>query len=112
MKLSELIKKLQDLEKQKGDIYVPSSAIGAAYTPLYTKNYKGEFELSYDYIKSVDNLFEYLVSELEREPTEQVEKAYRKAEESHHSSGQVEVYWEFCELLDLLGVKYKEDWQC
>ena len=111
MKLSELIKNLQNLQKEKGDIYVPSSAINAVYTPLYTKNYKGDFELSYDYVKSVDNLFEYLVSELEIEPTEQVKKAYRKAEESHHSSGQVEVYWEFCELLDLLEVEYKKDWE-
>lgn len=111
MKLSELIKELQTLQKEKGDIYVPTSAIKAVYTPLYSKNYKGEFELSYDYIKSIDALFEYLVSELEIEPTEQVKKAYRKAEESHHSSGQVEVYWEFCELLDLLDIKYKEDWK-
>ena len=50
MKLSELIKNLQNLQKEKGDIYVPSSAINAVYTPLYTKNYKGDFELSYDYV--------------------------------------------------------------
>lgn len=111
MKLSELIKKMQELQKEKGDFYVPSSAINAVYTPLYVKNYKGEPELSYDYLKSVEELFDYLIMELEIEPTEQVKKAYRKAEESHHSSGQVEVYWEFCELLDLLEVDYKKDWE-
>lgn len=113
MKLSELIKKLQELQKEKGDIVVPSDAVKAVYTPLYTRNYKGEFELSHDYLKSIDSgfLFDYLVRELEIEATEQVRDAFNKAYGSHHSSGEVEVYWEFCELLDLLRIEYKKDWK-
>lgn len=115
MKLSELIKNLQNLQKDKGDIYVPSSAMKAVYMPLYAKNYKGEFELSYDYLKSLSSeglLFEYLMRELKIEKTEQqAEKAFNKAYDSRHSSGAVEVYWEFCELLDLLEIQYKKDWE-
>jgi len=112
MKLSEFIKKLQELQKEKGDISVPKNSIKAVYTPLYTKNYKGEFELSYDYLKSIDDTYElldYLVMELEIQPTEKVIRAYHKAYENYHSSGQVEVYYEFLQLLDLLDIEYK-DW--
>ena len=113
MKLSDFIEQLQDLKKEKGNINIPNNAINNIYMPLYTKNHKGDAQLSYDYLKSVDDLFDYLIMELEIEPTKKVKEAYSMAYESHHSSGQVEVYWEFCKLLDLLEIKYKDldEWE-
>lgn len=113
MKLSNLIKKLQDLQETRGDIEVLDNAFELCYKPLYTKNPKnGEFELSQDYLRSLDNeLLDYLLRELEVEPTKQVIRAYNKAYDSHHSYGQIQVYWEFIQLLDLLEVEYKKDWQ-
>lgn len=121
MKLSELIKKLQDLQKQKGDISIPNEAVKAIYMPLYYKKKNGDFELSIDYLKSIVNeldLFDYLCRELEIEPTKQGTKAYSKAYEayskaydSQHRYGQEQVYFEFISLLDLLEVDYKKDWE-
>ena len=113
MKLSILIEQLQNLKEEKGDINIPNNAMNSIYMPLYTKNHKGDAQLSYDYLKSVEDLFDYLVKELEIEVTDQIKEAYSKAYQSHHSSGQVEVYWEFCELLNLLRVKYKDldEWE-
>ena len=114
MKLSELIEQLQNLQKEKGDINIPNNSLNSIYMPLYTKNHKGEAELSYDYLKLLDDdLFDYLIRELEIEVTDQIKEAYSKAYQSHHSSGSVEVYWEFCELLDLMRVKYKDldEWE-
>ena len=90
MKLSDLIEQLQNLKEEKGDINIPNNAMNNLYMPLYTKNHKGEAELSYDYLKSLDeDLFDYLVKELEIEVTDQVKEAYSKAYQSHHSSGSV-----------------------
>lgn len=111
MKLSEVIKYLQELQSQIGDISVPIKVVEAIYQPLYRKK-NGEFELSQDYLRSLDNeLFDYLIRELEIEPTKQVARAYNKAYDSHHSYGQIQVYWKFIEFLDLLEVEYKKDWQ-
>ena len=111
MKVSEVIKYLQELQNQIGDISVPTKAVEAIYQPLYCKK-NGEFELSQNYLRSLDNeLLDYLIRELEIEPTKQVIRAYNKAYDSHHSYGQIQVYWEFIELLDLLEVEYKKDWR-
>lgn len=112
MKISEAIKYLQEIQKQIGDISIPVKALGAIYMPLYHKKKNGELELSIDYLKSLDNeLFEYLVRELEIEPTKQVINAYNKAYDSHRRYGQEQVYFEFISLLVLLEVEYKKDWE-
>lgn len=112
MKLSEVMKYLQEIQERIGDISIPKNALEAIYMPLYHKKKNGDLELSIDYLKSLDNeLFEYLVRELEIEPTKKVIDAYNKAYDSHRSYGQEQIYFEFISLLDLLDIKYKEDWE-
>ena len=112
MKISEAIRLLQEIQNRMGDISIPIKAIEAIYKPLYYKKKNGDFELSIDYLKSLNNeLFEYLVRELEIEPTKQVINAYNKAYDSHHSYGQEQVYFEFISLLDLLEIDYKKEWK-
>lgn len=112
MKLSEVMKYLQEIQERIGDIPIPIKALEAIYKPLYYKKKNGDLELSIDYLKSLDNeLFEYLVRELEIEPTKQVINAYNKAYDSHRSYGQEQVYFEFISLLDLLDIEYKKDWE-
>ena len=50
MKLSEVMKYLQEIQKQIGDISIPTKALEAIYKPLYYKKKNGDFELSIDYL--------------------------------------------------------------
>lgn len=114
MKLSEVMKYLQELQERIGDISIPTEAIKAIYMPLYHKKKNGESELSIDYLKSIVNeldFFDYLVRELEIEPTKKVTEAYSKAYDSQHRYGQEQVYFEFISLLTLLEIDYKKDWK-